>query len=146
MTNFKPLQMQLLEAVLEMGSGYVLNFSDRTFAEFFREELRINIDDSKYSVAGSSKGKRMRYFLQNAPRPLVVKTLNAVWEYRQAAMERAGQQETIPDVNRKMAAWYSRSGGRGTTTLKQRHRLLALPSLRCRRRRLPHSRPDSGRC
>ena len=111
MANFKPLQMQLLEDVLQMGGGYVLKFSDRTFSEFFREEVGIDIDDPKYSVAGGSKGKRMRYFLQNAPRPVVVKALNALWEHRQAAMERAGEKESISDANRKMAALVQSIGG-----------------------------------
>jgi hypothetical protein len=103
MANFKPLQMQLLDDVLQMGAGYVLKFSDRTFAEFFREELGIDIDDPMYSVMGGSKGKRMRYFLQNAPQPVVVKALNALWEYREVAMERAGEKEAVPDIHRKMA-------------------------------------------
>jgi hypothetical protein len=111
MANFKSLQMQLLEDVLQMGGGYVLNFSDRTFAEFFREELGLDIDDPKYSVNGGSKGKRMRYFLQNAPRPEVAKVLSALWEYRAASMERAGEKETIPDVNRKMVALFQSIGG-----------------------------------
>jgi hypothetical protein len=112
MANFKFLQMQLLEDVLQMGGGYVLRFSDRTFAEFFRDELGIDIDAPEYSVNGGSKGKRMRYFLQNAPQPVVVKALNALWEYRNASMERAGEKETIPDVSRKMAALVQSIGGR----------------------------------
>jgi hypothetical protein len=41
MANFKSLQMQVLDDVLGMGGGYVLQFSDRTFAEFFRESSRL---------------------------------------------------------------------------------------------------------
>jgi hypothetical protein len=111
MANFKPLQMQLLDDVLQMGGGYVLRFSDRTFAEFFREELGIDIDDPKYSIMGGSKGKRMRFFLQNTPQPVVVKALNALWEYREAAMERDGEKEVISDVHRKMAALVQSIGG-----------------------------------
>ena len=111
MPNFKPLQMNLLDDVLLMGDGYVLSFSNRTFAEFFLEELGINIDDPKFSVMGGSKGKRMRYFLQNSPRPIVVKALNALWEYRMAAMERTGEKESIPDVHRKMASLVQSIGG-----------------------------------
>ena len=57
---------------LFIRDGYVIRFSsgqtafgDRTFAQFFREELNINIDDPKWSQEGSSKGKRLRYFLRN---------------------------------------------------------------------------------
>src|SRR5450755_2884415 len=103
--------MQLLEDVLQMGGGWVLQFTDRTFSEFFREELEIDIDDPKYSVMGRSKGKRMRYFLQNAPKPLVIKALNVLWEHRATVMERAGETETIPDINRKMVALIQSIGG-----------------------------------
>lgn len=52
---------------LFIRDGYVLRFSDgqtafndRTFAQFFQEELKINIDDPKWSQEGGSKGKRLR--------------------------------------------------------------------------------------
>ena len=73
-----------LEDVFEMGSGYVLNFTDRTFAEFFENELSVNIDDPKYHRKGSSKGKRLRAFLEIESEDVVAKTLRALWEYRDA--------------------------------------------------------------
>lgn len=82
MANFKSLQMQLLDELLWMGGGYVLKFSDRTFAAFFREELELDIDDPNWSVQGGSKGKRMRCFLQTAPRSQVAQALNMLWDYR----------------------------------------------------------------
>lgn len=48
-----------LEKLLGMGSGYVLNFSDRTFGEFF-DEYRVEIDSERYKVRGTSKANRMR--------------------------------------------------------------------------------------
>jgi hypothetical protein len=72
------------------SSGYVLRFSkgqtafsDKTFAEFFREELGVNIDDPKWSQEGTSKGKRLRYFLRSANAPTAIKTLKALWEHRE---------------------------------------------------------------
>ena len=46
--------MRLIDDLFEMGGGYVLNFSNKTFAEFFNDELGINIDDSWYDVEGTS--------------------------------------------------------------------------------------------
>ena len=43
-----------VEKVLQMESGYVLDFSDRTFANFFAAELEINIDDPIYGLAPRS--------------------------------------------------------------------------------------------
>lgn len=111
MANFKSLQMQFLDDLFWMGGGYVLNFSDRTFAQFFKEELDIDIDHPKWSVEGGSKGKRMRYFLQTAPQPVVVKSLKALWDYREAAMERNGQKESVADIHKKMATLMHSIGG-----------------------------------
>jgi hypothetical protein len=47
--------MRLIDSALGMGSGYVLNFSDRTFAEFFDDEFRIDIDQQRYKTQGTSK-------------------------------------------------------------------------------------------
>ncbi len=55
--------MMFLDDVFEMGGGYVLNFSDRTFAQFFAEEINIDIDDRRYAQQGTSKAKRLRFFL-----------------------------------------------------------------------------------
>lgn len=94
-----------------MGGGFVLDLTNREFAEFFREELGIDIYDPKYAAIGESKGKRMRCFLQGAPRPVVVKALNALWARRMYLKERAGEKEDIPDAGRKMAALVRSIGG-----------------------------------
>ena len=57
MTNIRSIDMLLLDDVFEMGGGYVLNFSDRTFAQFFAEELNIDIDDPQYARNGTSKAE-----------------------------------------------------------------------------------------
>lgn len=48
-----------LEKLLGMSSGYVLNFSDRTFGEFF-DEYRLGIDAERYKARGTSKANRVR--------------------------------------------------------------------------------------
>ena len=35
MANIRSVDMLVIDDLFEMGSGYVLNFSDRTFAQFF---------------------------------------------------------------------------------------------------------------
>jgi hypothetical protein len=85
---------------LFIREGYVLRFSggqtafsDRTFAEFFREELNVNIDDPKWSAEGASKGKRLRYFLRTVDAPVAIKALRALWDYREIYRQR----HRIPD-------------------------------------------------
>lgn len=74
--------MATLDQIFEMGSGYVLNFSDKTFAEFFAGEINVDINDRMYYVEGGSKGKRLRYHLKQADTETAVKTLQALWEHR----------------------------------------------------------------
>lgn len=59
-------EKQILEKLFQMGDGYVLNFSDRTFGEFFKDDMNINIFEPKYKYASGSKANRMRGFWQVA--------------------------------------------------------------------------------
>lgn len=61
MSDLNGVERRKLERLLGMNAGYVLNFSDRTFREFF-EEYRIEIDAERYRVGGSSKANRMRTY------------------------------------------------------------------------------------
>lgn len=74
----------LLEEFLEMGSGYVLNFSDRTFADFF-QDFDVEIDDASYLEGHSgSKANRMRSFWDRAPDRLVGEVLQELIEYAES--------------------------------------------------------------
>jgi len=75
--------MLILDSLFEMGGGYVLNFSNKTFAEFFAGELNIDINQPVYSRDGTSKGRRLKCFLRSVDQETVVRTLNALWEYRE---------------------------------------------------------------
>ena len=83
--KIRTMDMPVLDKVFAMEGGWVLNFSNRTFAEFFREELRVDIDDPRWTVQGGSKAKRLRYYLRQVNRKTVLDTLNALWEYREAS-------------------------------------------------------------
>ncbi|NKF94869.1 hypothetical protein GO290_01946 [Ralstonia solanacearum] len=66
MSDLTAFERRKLEKLLGMGSGYVLNFSDRTYAEFF-VDYRVEIDAAQYRTGGDSKAKRMRTFWDIAP-------------------------------------------------------------------------------
>lgn len=51
-----------LEKLFEMKSGYVLNFTDRTFEAFVKDSTGQDIFDSKYDYASGSKANRLRAF------------------------------------------------------------------------------------
>lgn len=54
MSDLTGSERRKLEKLLGMGGGYVLNFSDRTFGDFF-DEYRVEIDSERYKVRGTSK-------------------------------------------------------------------------------------------
>jgi hypothetical protein len=108
MANFRAVDMLFLDDLFSMGSGYVLNFSDRTFAHFFRDELGIDIDIPIYQADGMSKGKRLRCFLQTADKATVAKALQALWEYRQALRERDPKPDSLPNAQATIASLIAR--------------------------------------
>jgi hypothetical protein len=76
-------EKSILERLFDRD-GYVLNFTNQTFAEFFREH-GINIDLAKYhEVNGSSKMKRLRAFWELEPDVVVGKVLVALIQYATA--------------------------------------------------------------
>jgi len=111
--------MRLLDGIFGMGSGYVLDFSNKTFAEFFTEELGINIDDPRYAAEGTSKGKRLRYFLKNADPQLRIKTLLALWDYRETTRRRRGEAERVPNAEAEFYSLIERLGGKRSTVKKR---------------------------
>jgi hypothetical protein len=64
MADLTYIERANIEKFLGMGSGFVMDFSDRTFKDFIGEAVRIDIDDSKYFEIGGSKAKRLRQFIK----------------------------------------------------------------------------------
>lgn len=84
------LDMRAIEMVLGMGGGYVLDFSNRTFEEFFLD-YGVQIYGEGYE---GSKASRLRDFLRQANPELLVRVLDALFAYRGA---RLGD-DTSPEV------------------------------------------------
>lgn len=76
------LDRDVIDSVLQMGGGYVLDFSDRTFADFFRD-FGVAIDDAQFHADGPSKARRMRIFLRTASGSLIGQVLGALLERRE---------------------------------------------------------------
>ena len=75
MNDLTTADKQYLENALRMSNGYVLNFSDKTFKEFFQNDLHIDIYDDKYAINGTSKANRLRAFFQLENNQLVGKAI-----------------------------------------------------------------------
>ena len=56
------VEKKKLEQFLLMEGGYVLDFTDRTFSEFFESVLGIDVYDKRYAYRTGSKANRMRGF------------------------------------------------------------------------------------
>lgn len=110
--KLKSVDVKLLDEIFEMGSGYVLDFSNRTFSELFIEELGINIDNPNYAVDGGSKAKRLRCYLRQANTNEVVKVLLALWDYREAIRRRSGQEVTMELAKSEFYLLIEKLGGK----------------------------------
>lgn len=62
MSTLTPRERRKLEDLFGMSSGYVLDFSNPTFARFFEEELNLDIYSGAYSERGPSKANHLRSF------------------------------------------------------------------------------------
>ena len=80
MADLSLIEKRKLERALGMGSGYVLNFSNKTFKEFFRDAVRIEIYDAKYDYESGSKANRMRKFREVEGNNLVGRVLDVLFK------------------------------------------------------------------
>ena len=78
LTNIDKLK---LEIFFGMSSGYVLDFSNRTFQEFIYDSVNLDIYDNKYSYASGSKANRLRAFWNKEPNHYVAKLISDLLEY-----------------------------------------------------------------
>lgn len=82
MVQLKYRDIRILDDAFGMHEGYVLDFSNRTFSEYFYDEFKINIYDSKYAINGGSKAKHLRAFIELESSGVVLKVLKSLWKYR----------------------------------------------------------------
>lgn len=82
--RFSEADLRFIARLIEHpnGPGYVLDFSNRTFASFFRDTIGIDIDNDHWSQEGGSKGKRLIFFLRTGPEAKVLRVLKAIWIHR----------------------------------------------------------------
>lgn len=84
MVSLKRSEMRVFDDAFRMHDGYVLNFSDRSMAEFFEDEFGIQIYQEKYACNGTSKAKRLRAFIETEGEYTVAKVARALWQHRES--------------------------------------------------------------
>lgn len=73
-----------MEKVLDMGGGYVLDFSNDSFQRFVDNSVGVDIYDEKYDLSSGSKANRLRSFWDQEPNHRVAKLLADLLEYAKA--------------------------------------------------------------
>mgnify|MGYP003583744145 CR=1 FL=1 len=112
MPNIRSIDMPLVDDLFEMGSGYVLDFSDRTMALYFAEELNVDIFDRAYQDLGTSKAKRLRCYLNKVDAATAIKTLTSLWEYREATRRHRDREEWVPNAEGRFLSLLNRMQGK----------------------------------
>jgi restriction endonuclease len=114
MSNLRTLDMQIIDALFQPpdNPGYVLDFSDRTFRNFFAEELNVDIDDPVYRRNGTSKLKRLKCYLQIVSDEAAIAALRALWNYRVIKRERDGKAEHANNAEAQLHRLLERIGGK----------------------------------
>jgi hypothetical protein len=75
MSNLSNLEKRKFEKLLGMNTGYVLDFSNRTFAEFITDSTGVNIYDARYDYESGSKANRLRKLWQVEENAVVAKLM-----------------------------------------------------------------------
>lgn len=83
MSSITAVERRVVEDLLGMASGYVLDFTDASYARFFRD-YGVNIESQKYHASGRSKAKRMRTFWELEPDKKVGEVLRGLLAYIEA--------------------------------------------------------------
>ena len=55
--KIRPVDMRIIDRVFGMEGGHVLDFSNRTFAEFFHEEFNVSFTRSSTSTSTMTIGR-----------------------------------------------------------------------------------------
>jgi hypothetical protein len=75
MSNLTNIEKRQFEKLFGMSSGYVLDFSNRTFDEFVIDSTGLSIMEEKYNQASGSKANRLRAFWSLEPNHVAAKLL-----------------------------------------------------------------------
>jgi hypothetical protein len=81
MSNLSNSEKRKLEKFFNMSTGYVLNFSDRSLAEFVADATGRNIFDARYNLASGSKANRLRAFWVAEDNQVVGKLISELLDY-----------------------------------------------------------------
>lgn len=82
MARLKHYQRDLIREWFCPSPGYVLDFSNKTFEEFFQDHFDLNIYSEAFSEKGTSKFNRLLSFIEVSPPHVVIELLQILWSRR----------------------------------------------------------------
>lgn len=82
MSNLTFREKRKFEQLLGMDTGFVLDFTNRSFAEFVHDCTGRDIYDTRYDYASGSKANRLRAFWQKEDNAMVGKLMSEILDYR----------------------------------------------------------------
>jgi len=91
MSSLKAMEKRRLESLFGMQTGYILEFSNASFAEFFRDSAGIDIYCNKYEYGSGSKANRLRAFWEKEPDQTVGKILSEMLDIYRFEASQAGK-------------------------------------------------------
>lgn len=118
-STIRPIDLRFVDELVDFirGKGYVLDFSDTSFSEFFEQELNVDIDDPAYARNGGSKGKRLRCFLETVDNATAVRTLTALWEYRVEILASTQLVDSVQNAEGRLLSIIERLSGSAAASL-----------------------------
>jgi hypothetical protein len=109
--QLRPVELKLIDELFGMSSGYVLDFTNSAFADFFRREVGIDVYDNAYGVYGGSKGKHLRAFVTIGQPRAIARALTALPEYHETDRLARAEAETVVNARQRLNAIVERLGG-----------------------------------
>lgn len=96
-------EKQSIEKLLDMSTGYVSDFSNRTFQLFIGDYFNIDIYDEKYCDKGESKANRLRTLIEKESEYIISAILEGLLEHQIAldAEDTTDFFSSKPKLNRK---------------------------------------------
>jgi hypothetical protein len=85
MADLTFIEKTKLQRQFQMAGGYVLDFSNRTLAEFVADSTGRDIYNAKYDYASGSKANRLRAFWIQEPNHIVGKLITDLLEHSRPA-------------------------------------------------------------
>jgi hypothetical protein len=110
-SDITAVEQMKFEAILGMASGYVLNFTNNTFAQFVAQSTGRDIFSDTYEYGSGSKANRLRAFWKLESNHLVGTLLNDLLEVAQLENPGLAADSSFEDC--KKAAARLVSGGPG---------------------------------